>query len=56
MVIRALPAEVLTTNAYCSNCLRTRRFLERPTHIVCETCSKRLDKVAPDRGMRMRVD
>ena len=56
MVIRAHPAEVPTKNAYCSTCLRTRRFHERPTHIVCETCSKRLDKVAPERGSRMRVD
>jgi len=52
MVILTKPAEVLTTNAYCTTCLRTRRFYDRPTHLVCETCSKRLDKVAPDRGMR----
>ena len=56
MVIRAHPAEVLTTNAYCSTCLQTRRFLERPTHIVCETCSKRLDKVSPERGSRLLAD
>src|SRR5262245_25743908 len=52
MVIVARPAEVLTTNAYCTTCLRTRRFYDRPTHLVCETCSKRLDKVSPDRGAR----
>lgn len=52
MVIRTKPAEVLTTNAYCTNCLKTRRFYDRPTHMVCETCSKRLDKVAPERGFR----
>ena len=53
MVIRALPAEVLTTNAYCTTCLRTRRFHVRPTHLLCETCSKRLERVSPDRGTRM---
>jgi len=53
MVIRALPTEVLYTNAYCTTCLRTRRFFDRPTHLLCETCSKRLDKVAPERGTRM---
>lgn len=52
MVITARPTEVLTTNAYCATCLRTRRFFDRPTHLQCETCAKRLDKVAPDRGMR----
>jgi hypothetical protein len=53
MVIRVLPTEVLYTNAYCTTCLRTRRFFDRPTHLLCETCSKRLDKVAPERGTRM---
>jgi hypothetical protein len=53
MVIRAKPAEVLTMNAYCTTCLRTRRFFDRPCHMVCETCSKRLDKVAPERGLRI---
>ena len=52
MVIPARPTEVLTTNAYCTTCLRTRRFFDRPTHLQCETCAKRLDKVAPDRGLR----
>lgn len=52
MVIPARPAEVLTTNAYCANCLRTRRFFDRPTHLQCETCAKRLDKVGPERGLR----
>lgn len=32
------------SNSYCTTCLRTRRFLDRPTHLVCETCSKRLEK------------
>ena len=56
MVIRAQPTEVLTVNAYCSICLKTRRFHVRPTHLVCETCSKRLDKVTADRGVRVLLD
>jgi len=52
MVIPARPMEVLTTNAYCANCLRTQRFFDRPTHLQCETCAKRLDKVAPEHGPR----
>ena len=56
MVIRVRPAEVMTTNWYCSICLRTRRFHVRPTHLVCETCSKRLDRIAPERGVRVLVD
>jgi hypothetical protein len=47
MVITARPAETTATNAYCSTCLRTRRFFDRRTHVVCETCSKRLEKVGP---------
>ena len=34
-------------NVYCTNCLRTRWFHDRTTHLVCETCSKRLEIVAP---------
>ena len=52
MVIRALPTEVPTTNVYCATCLRTRRFVVRPTHLVCETCSRRLDRVSPERISR----
>ena len=52
MILVTKTAEVVTTNAYCTTCLRTRRFYDRPTHLVCETCSKRLDKVSPDRGAR----
>ena len=52
MVIRALPTEVPTTNVYCATCLRTRRFVVRPTHLVCETCSRRLERVAPERFSR----
>jgi hypothetical protein len=57
MVITAKPVEVPATNAYCATCLRTRRFFDRRTYIVCETCSKRLDKVGPWTGMEagMRV-
>ncbi len=33
------------TNKYCSNCLRTQRFLDLVTYLVCERCTKRLDRV-----------
>ena len=46
MVIPVRPTEVLTTNAYCATCLRTRRVLEPPTPHKSEN-SKRLDKRAP---------
>ena len=39
------------SNTYCTTCLVTRRFFDRPTHLVCETCAKRLDKVSPGRRM-----
>ena len=39
------------TNAYCTTCLATRRFFDRPTHLSCETCAKRLEKVSPARRM-----
>jgi len=32
-------------NMYCSNCLRTQRFLDLDSYLVCERCSKRLDRV-----------
>lgn len=32
-------------NKYCSNCLRTQRFLDLGNCLVCERCSKRLDRV-----------
>lgn len=35
------------TNVYCATCLRTRRFMDHPTCLVCETCSRRLEKVSP---------
>jgi hypothetical protein len=34
-------------NLYCSGCLRTRRFLDLGTHLICEVCSKRLERVVP---------
>jgi len=38
-------------NKYCSNCLKTQRFLDLGDCLVCERCSKRLDRVvsAPER-------
>jgi hypothetical protein len=38
-------------NKYCSNCLRTQRFLDLGSYLVCERCSKRLDRIlaAPHR-------
>ncbi len=32
-------------NKYCSNCLQTRRFLDLGQFLVCERCSKRLERV-----------
>lgn len=34
-------------NKYCSNCLRTTRFLDLGTYLVCEKCSKRLYVILP---------
>ncbi len=34
-------------NRYCSNCLRTQRFLDLGSHLVCEHCSKRLERIRP---------
>jgi hypothetical protein len=34
-------------NKYCSNCLRTQRFLDLGLYLVCEHCSKRLDRILP---------
>ena len=31
-------------NKYCSNCLRTQRFLDLGSYLVCERCSKRLER------------
>jgi len=38
-----------TRNKYCSNCLRTQRFLDLGTYLVCERCSKRLERAEPAR-------
>ena len=47
LVPRTTPEEVIGVlkllNHYCSNCLRTQRFLDLGSHLVCECCSKRLD-------------
>jgi hypothetical protein len=32
-------------NKYCSNCLSTQRFLDLGACLVCERCSKRLERV-----------
>jgi len=32
-------------NHYCSECLRTTRFLDTGPHLVCECCTKRLVRV-----------
>lgn len=34
-------------NYYCSECHRTQRFLDLGSHLVCEWCSKRLERVLP---------
>ena len=34
-------------NKYCSNCLKTQRFLDLGSYLVCERCSKRLDRILP---------
>lgn len=41
-----------TLNKYCSNCRGTQRFLDLSTHLLCECCSKRLDRIQPDRGRK----
>ncbi len=32
-------------NRYCSNCLRTERFLDLGGFLVCQRCSKRLERL-----------
>ena len=34
-------------NKYCSNCLCTQRFHDLGTHLVCERCTKRLERIVP---------
>ena len=38
-----------TRNKYCSNCLRTQRFLDLGNYLVCERCNKRLERAEPVR-------
>ena len=35
---------------YCSNCLSTQRFLDLGSCLVCERCTKRLERVADPGG------
>ena len=42
-------------NKYCSNCLRTTRFLDLGTVLVCEACSKRLERVQPTPRQDARI-
>ena len=34
-------------NLYCSNCLCTKRFLDLGSHLVCEYCAKRVERIGP---------
>ena len=40
-------------NKYCSNCLKTQRFLDLGSYLVCERCSKRLERIA---ATPLRID
>jgi hypothetical protein len=33
-------------NKYCSNCLKTQRFLDLGSYLVCIVCSKRLERLS----------
>ena len=35
-------------NKYCSNCLCTQRFLDLGAVLVCERCTKRLQRLTPE--------
>ena len=37
-------------NKYCSNCLSTQRFLDLGACLVCERCTKRLERVTGRAG------
>jgi hypothetical protein len=39
-------AMLMMRNKYCSNCLKTQRFLDLGSYLVCERCSKRLERIA----------
>jgi NADH pyrophosphatase NudC (nudix superfamily) len=43
---------LFTAHLYCARCLQTKRFLDRPGHMQCETCGKRLDKVETVPGVK----
>lgn len=45
-----------TLNKYCSNCRGTQRFLDLSTHLLCECCSKRLDRIRPEKEKRLHRD
>ena len=34
-------------NRYCSNCLRTQRFVDLGAHLVCVSCTKQLQRTRP---------
>ncbi len=36
------PTPLSTQNRFCSNCLRTQRFLDHGTSLDCPNCDKRL--------------
>ena len=40
-----------TRNKYCSNCLSTQRFLDLGACLVCERCSKRLERLETAREL-----
>jgi len=50
-------AVLKTRNKYCSNCLATQRFLDLGTCLVCERCTKRLERVgaAPEQHRGARI-
>lgn len=37
-----------TQNKCCSNCLCTQRFQDLGSHLVCQRCSKRLERITPE--------
>ncbi|MCE9637326.1 MAG: hypothetical protein K8T90_16605 [Planctomycetes bacterium] len=42
-------------NKYCSNCLSTQRFLDLGSCLVCERCTKRLERVAERDGAEVTM-
>lgn len=43
---------MLHENHYCGTCLRTTRFLDLGKYLVCEVCTRRLDRTE----VKMRCD